>query len=102
MEPDLQEIYCLERENNKMLRSLHRQAWWGWIFKIVVYAVAIGIPIWLYFNYLFPVIHQMDQTLSAVTGKQVQLEGSFAGWAQLYQQFKDNFSGNATSSSAAH
>ncbi|MCE9541331.1 hypothetical protein K8R03_02085 [Candidatus Kaiserbacteria bacterium] len=101
MDPDLQELYRLERENNKMLRAMRRNAFWGGIFKVALYLLALGIPIWLYFSYLYPVIKQMDATLTAVTGKKVELEGQFGEWARMLQEFKERFTGATSSTTTA-
>jgi hypothetical protein len=98
--PQLHEIYRLEKENNKMLRSLKRQAFWGGLFKLAMYLFFLGLPIWLYFSYLAPVIKHMDDTLSAATGKKIQLEGQLADWAQKFESFKSMFTPSTTTSSS--
>src|SRR3989338_885930 len=98
MEPDLHEIYRLERENNQMLKSLKRRSLWGGIFKLLIYLLALGVPIWLYFTYLYPIVQQVDRTLTEMTGKKVELEGQFGEWADAFTQFRNRFTG-ATSSS---
>jgi hypothetical protein len=99
--PQLHEIYQLVRENNKMLHAMRRSAFWGGLFKIALYLLALGIPLWLYFSYLMPVVKQMDATLSAATGQKVQLEGQLNDWVNKFEEYKNkvmNFN-NASSSS---
>jgi len=94
-----EELYRLTKENNRILHSMRRNAFWGGILKTILYLVALGIPIWLYFAYLYPVVQQIDASLSAATGKKIQLEGEFQNWGNLFEQFKDRFS-SASSSQA--
>ena len=97
MEGDQEELYKLVRENNKMLRSMRRNAFWGGIFKLLLYVAALAIPVWLYLSYLYPIVKQMDAALTTMTGKKVQLEGQINDWAQLFAKFKDRFEGAASS-----
>ena len=96
MDPDLQELYRLERENNRMLRSLKRRSLWGGIFRIILFIIALGIPVWLYFTYLAPIFEQMNAMLESATGTRVQIQGQFEDWASL---FKEYFGTGTTSSS---
>ena len=87
MDPDLQELYRLERENNRMLRSLKRRSFWGGVFRIALFVIALGVPIWLYFTYLAPIFEQMNQVLEGATGTRVQIQGQFEDWAALFKQY---------------
>lgn len=94
MDPDrqrLDEIYRLERENNKMLHSMRRNARWGFLFRILLTLLALGVPIWLYFSYLAPVVEQLEVTISAITGRKVQMEDQFSGFAEMFQKFQEYF-----------
>ena len=93
MDPDHQELYRLVRENNKMLHSMRRHAFWGGIFKLMLYIAALAIPVLLYFNYLYPIVQQMNATLTSVTGKKVELEGQFKDWAAMIAQFRERITG---------
>lgn len=97
MPPDLREIYRLEKENNQMLRSMKRHALWGTVFKVLLFIFALGVPLWLYFSYVAPVVKQFDATLSAATGQKVQIEGKLAELAKMWDEFRAKFTGNASS-----
>ncbi len=102
MDPDkqkLDEIYRLERDNNRMLRSMRRNAFWGGLFKIILYLFVLGVPIWLYFTYLAPVVEQLNNTMSSISGTRVQIQDQFSGWGEAYQHFKDYFKTASSSSS---
>ena len=72
-----------------MLHSMKRQAFWGRILKIFLYLLALGIPIWLYFTYLSPIVKQMEETITAATGKKTELEGQLGEWMRLLDSVKE-------------
>lgn len=71
----LDEIYRLAKQNNKMLRSMKRAAFWGTVFKIVLYAALLGIPLYLYFTIFQPIMEDLGRTYSQVQQAGVQLQG---------------------------
>lgn len=87
----LNEIYRLERENNKMLRSLKRRAFWGTVFRIFLILLALGVPIWLYFTYLSPIVSQFSEFSNNVLGVQTNFASTTDSWAQKFDQFADWF-----------
>ncbi len=94
MDPDrqkLDEIYRLERENNKLLHGMRRNARWGFLFRILLALLALGVPIWLYFTYLAPVVEQLETTVSTITGRKVQLENQFSGFTEMLKKFQEYF-----------
>ena len=64
----LEEILRLTKENNKILHKMRRNAFWGTIFKVLMWAAFIGVPLWLYYTYLLPVMDQVMETYSQVQG----------------------------------
>ena len=86
-ESKMDQIYALAKENNKMLRSMQRRAFFGGIMKLLFWAAMIGIPIWLYITYLQPVITDLtsavDQMQAAGSQMGVQLEGLSAPFEAL-------------------
>jgi hypothetical protein len=68
MEPSEKELldrtYKLARDNNRMLHSMQRSAMLWRIFRILILAVTLGLPIWLYFSYIAPVMEQAQGTSS--------------------------------------
>ncbi len=92
----LQETYRLSRENNKMLHSMRRNAFWGGLVKIVIYLALLGVPVWLYFTYMFPVIQSMQQTMNRIQGTNAQAQTQFGNFQQMWEQFQKQF-GSGTS-----
>jgi hypothetical protein len=72
----LKEIYRLTHENNKMLHTMRRNAFWGGIFKVAMWIVVLVLaPLWLYSVYLAPLMQGMTQTLDRVRGTNTPLQG---------------------------
>ncbi len=66
----------LAKENNKMLKKMRRNAFLGGLLKLVWIAIIIGAPVYVYINYLSPVL---DQVLGAA--ETVQEVGDKVGGA---------------------
>ncbi|NQV93447.1 hypothetical protein HQ403_03040 [Candidatus Kaiserbacteria bacterium] len=82
MEPDIRDLlkknFELTKENNKLLRKMRRNALLGGFFKLIWIAVIIGVPVYVYFNFLAPVLDQVldaAQTVQDVGGKVEVLQG---------------------------
>ena len=60
MDPELKrrldEIHALARDNNRVLHSIRRDQWIGFIGKVVFWAVILGLPVYLYLSYIQPLI----------------------------------------------
>ncbi|MCW9054373.1 MAG: hypothetical protein OQJ98_00065 [Candidatus Pacebacteria bacterium] len=68
----------LTKENNKLLRKMRRHALWGGILKLLWIAALIGVPVYLYINFLAPVLDQVlgaAQAVQEVGGKVEGLQG---------------------------
>lgn len=50
----LEETLAVEQENQRLLKKLHRYSWYGMIFKLVWFALLVGLPFALYFYILEP------------------------------------------------
>lgn len=79
----LEEVYRLVHENNRMLHKMRRNAFWGAIFKIIMWAAFIGVPIWLYFTYLFPIMESMMGTFEQIQGTSAETQAQFGGLQEL-------------------
>lgn len=58
----LRETLEIEKENNRLLRRMHRDAVIGRIITLLVWAVMIGAPIVLYYYFLSPYVAQIQET----------------------------------------
>lgn len=77
------EIYRLTRENNRMLHAMRRNAFLGGIIKLLIYAAMLIIPLWLYMQYLAPVVNDMQKMLLQVQGTGAQAQAQVQGLQEL-------------------
>jgi peptidoglycan hydrolase CwlO-like protein len=72
----IEEIYKLTKDNNRMLRSMRRNAFMGGILRLVIYAAMIVIPFWFYQQYLSASVAEMQKALQQMqgTGTQAQVQ----------------------------
>ena len=82
MDQDIQDLRKknleLNKENNKLLKKMRRNAFLGGLLKLVWIAVLIGVPVYVYFNFLEPVLGQILDSLQTVqeVGSKIEvLEG---------------------------
>lgn len=89
----LEEMYRLVRENNKMLHAQRRGAFLGGIVKILVWCAMIGVPIWLYLTYLAPVMQTAltaaQQIQAAGSNAQTQISGAQDALKKLQEQLQN-------------
>jgi hypothetical protein len=94
----LDELLKLTKENNRMLRSMRRNAFWGGIVKFVIWAAFLVIPLWLYLQYVAPVMNSMLDTMAQIegarTGASAQMSGLNEALQNLRAQFPQYFQGN--------
>ena len=97
----LQETYKLALENNKMLRKIRRQAWWGRIVTLIIYAALVGAPIWFYMTYLSDTVDSLLRAYGQMQTSGQQARGQFEGFTDALQQFQDqvkSFGGTSSTS----
>ncbi len=94
----LQETYRLSRENNKMLHSMRRTAFWGGLLKVVIYLGLLGIPFWFYLTYLAPVMQSMQQTMSRIQGTNAEAQAQFGSFEQMWKEFQSKFQAGSSTS----
>lgn len=89
----LQETYRLAKENNKMLRAMRRNAFWGGILKIIIYAVLLLAPLWFYMQYLSPIVDQALKTMQQVQGTGVKAEAQLNSFQEALKQLQSKIPG---------
>ena len=82
------EIYRLVRENNKMLHSMRRNAFWGGVFKFILYAAFLLAPLWFYFAYLNDTVQQMMKTIEQVQGAGTSAQAQLGSFQELFKQLE--------------
>ena len=100
MDPDkqkLDEIYRLERENNRMLHTMRRNAFWGSIIRWVVYIVIFVLaPLYVYNTYVAPVMQSFQHAVDRVNGTSTKVEAQFSGIQDMWREFESKFTGATT------
>ena len=75
---DLKEVLRLTKDNNRMLHAMRRNAFLGGIIRLIIWAIVLGVPIWLFFTYRFAgmqsIMEAFEQVQGAGTSAQLQLE----------------------------
>lgn len=56
----------LARENYEMLHRMRREAWIGYAVKIVVWLAILGVPVYLYFTFVQPVLGELQNTYQEI------------------------------------
>ena len=90
MEPTdlIKETYRLTLENNRMLHKMRRSAFWGRIVSIIVYGALLLAPIWLYMQYLAPIVDKMLQTAQQIQGTGASAQAQFSGLQDAWKAFE--------------
>ncbi len=63
----LDEVLELVRENNQILRTMHRRMLWSQIFTFVYWVIILGIAGWAYY-YFQPYVERYIHTYQAIVG----------------------------------
>jgi hypothetical protein len=94
----LEQVLKLSKENNRMLRSMRRNAFLGVLFKLALWAALIILPFWFYMTYLAPVVQSTLETMQKVQGTSVEAQAQFNKLTESLQQlqamFPQYFQGN--------
>ena len=84
-----EEIYRLAKENNHMLHSMRRNAFFAGIFKFVFYILILVVaPLWIYTSYLSPILQEATQTLVQVQGVNGKTQSQFSGLLNEWKQIQ--------------
>jgi len=71
MDPELrrqiEEIHALAKDNHQMLRAIRRDQWLGFIGRIIVWIIVLALPLYLYQQYLQPIVSKFYSTSAATT-----------------------------------
>lgn len=62
----IKENLRVTKENNRRLRGIQRGMFLGGIFKIIIWAIILGIPIFLYFSIFKPYVEGATETFEKI------------------------------------
>jgi len=82
----LEDTYDLSRENNKLLKKMHRNAVWGHIFRAMYWVVIIGASVGAYY-YLQPVLTGLLSTYEGITSGIEGIGDSIPDFGGLLESF---------------
>ena len=75
LKKELQEIHALAKDNHDMLRAIRRDQWFGFFGRIIIWVIVFALPLYLYQQYLAPVI----ANFSAASGMSTTTTSGFLG-----------------------
>ncbi len=87
----LEDILRLTRENNRMLHSMRRNAFVGGIFRFVVWVALLVIPLWLYMQYVAPVMQSTLTAMQQIQGSGAAVQGQFEGVQSAFEKLRAQF-----------
>jgi len=85
----IERTYRITRENNQMLHSMRRSAFLGGIVKLIVWVALLGFPIWLYIQYVNPVLTNLVSAVGEVQQVGNDIGVQFEGVGDFFSQFKE-------------
>lgn len=72
MDPELKkavdEIHALAKDNHRMLRAIRRHQWYSFISTVIIWLVALALPLYLYQHYLEPIVSKFTAAPGGTTG----------------------------------
>ena len=62
-------------ENNTLLRKMRRDAVISTVFRVIWFAVVVGVPIYLYFNYVLPNWENLQAKIEGLENVTTEMDG---------------------------
>lgn len=85
----IEETSRLVKENNRMLRSMRRNAFLFGIIKFIFYILILVVaPLWIYSTYLAPLVQSAQQTLNQVQGTGAKAQIQLNSFEDTLKQFE--------------
>ena len=75
----LEQNTALLKENNLLLKKMHRNAVWGFWFKVLWYVLLLGLPFALYFYVLEPYFTALGSSYDTFSAGMQEIPG----WKQF-------------------
>jgi len=63
----LEETHALAKDNHQMLRAIRRHQWYSVIGTLIVWAIVLALPLYLYQQYLQPLVAKFQTTTGTTT-----------------------------------
>lgn len=72
MDPELKKVldetHALAKDNHRMLRAIRRAQLFGFVGKLVIWVIVLLLPLYLYQQYLEPIVSQFAAPGATSTG----------------------------------
>lgn len=81
----LERTHRIAEENYHMLQKMRRDAWIGFFIKLAIWAVVLGLPVYLYFTFLQPIMGDLFGFFSQLQGGAETLQQIVPKLQQLLQ-----------------
>jgi hypothetical protein len=70
----LRETLAVEKENNRLLRKMRRDAFVGRIFTLIFWAMTLGVPVVLYYFFVSPYIKAIQGSYQGLQNNAEQMQ----------------------------
>ena len=87
----MKEVLRLTQENNKMLHKMRRGAMLRTVIQLVMYAILLIVPIYLYLTFAAPAVNQMLVTVQQIQGTGAQAQAQFGSFQDMIKTFTEKF-----------
>lgn len=85
----LRKIYDLERDNNRMLRSMRRSSFFAGVFRVALWVGLALVSWWVYQEYFAPIIASMLETMQQIQGTSAQAQAQFGALQDAMSRLKE-------------
>ena len=90
-EPSLEDVYRLEKDNNRMLHAMRRHAFiWGMIKLVFYILILVVAPLWIYTSWVQPLLQNASQTFQHVQGTGSSIQLQMDSIAAMWNKFIDS------------
>lgn len=83
----VKKTHALALENNEMLHTMRRNQRWAFFFRIVFWAIVIGLPLMLYYYFLAPYMTELKGTFDALQGQVESVQGVQESFPEKAKEF---------------
>jgi hypothetical protein len=84
----LRDIDRLTKENNQLLHSMRRASFIGAVFKVAMYIVFLGAPIWIYLTYFSGTVDDMINFYQQARTLNTQTQSKFTGFEDMLKEMQ--------------
>jgi len=91
----LERTYKLAKENNHMLHAMRRNAFWGFLFRLLIWALVLGVPIWFYIQFVHPVLQSTVGAFNQAQDAGAQFSAQFGEFSSFLDRFGGGSAENA-------